>query len=145
MEKKQSANWNIAATYYLTAVFVPNILGRMVLNFLPILGITNTYLLFFINFVVISLIIWLGTMYAANYINGKYIINNKNGVIKSATMYFVVINIIGGTVLSIVRNSTVLDLIFSIVVYIILAFVFNFLSKKYIKSRENTNIQQNTL
>jgi len=130
--RKQSANWYIAATHYLTAGFVIPLLMMFVLGiilgFLPVLPKAVMYLLYL---VVMALVIWLATIYSANFLKKKYIIKDKNKIVNLAMIYLVVLGVIG------------LVLQFSVLYILVLAVeavVFYLGSKKYIE--ETAEVQE---
>lgn len=134
-EKKQSSNWYIVATHYLTAGFVPFFLGGIVFSFLTYflinLGITNTYLLLLFQTLFLLIIIYFGVRYAAGYINKTYIIKDANRVVNLATTYYIIFNVIGPGILY--------KKLISVIIYVILAVSFYVFSKKYIKISEPTS------
>ncbi len=146
-EKKKSSNWYIAATHYLTAGFaIPFIIG-LVATFilLPLIKLGSSLLIMVFLLVIRILSIWLGTIYSANYLKKTYIIENKDKIINLATTYLVVLN--GGYILLniLIGKATGIALVYSFVGFIIAAFLFYIISKKYIQNTEKTEsqIQQN--
>jgi len=138
-EKKKSANWYIAATHYLTAGFAIPFLIGLAASFilLPLIELGSTLLITIFLLVVRLLAIWFGVMYAANYLKKTYIIEDKNKIVNLATMYFVVLN--GGWwgISTIISGKRVgVDVVFSLLNFIILAPLFYLFSKKYISNTE---------
>ena len=90
-EKKRSANWNIAATHYLTAGFaiplVVNLIGGVILAVIIPEGIV----LFVGLFLVGLLGVWLGVKYSAGYLRKKYIVTDKNKIANLTIIYFAVL------------------------------------------------------
>ena len=93
-EKKQSKNWNIAATHYLTAGFAIPFIINLVLGFpiTTLIGEDNQTLLTFTTSIIWIFGIWPGVIYSANYVNKTYIIKNSGNIVKLATIYFGVLN-----------------------------------------------------
>jgi len=124
--RKQSANWYIAATHYLTAGFVIPLLIMFIfglfIGFLPVLPKMLMYLLYS---GVMALAIWLATIYSANFLKKKYIIKDRNKIVNLSTIYLVVLGIIG----LVLQSFSVL----SIIVLVVEAVVFYLASKKYIE------------
>jgi hypothetical protein len=133
-EKKKSSNWYIAATHYITAGFVPFLLGGIAFSFIAVSlissGITNEYLFAFLQALFFLIIIYLGVRYSANYLNKAYIIKDKNRVVNLATTYYIFLNVIGLGILD--RDLTI------VIINIVLAALFYTFSKKYIKNSELT-------
>jgi membrane protein implicated in regulation of membrane protease activity len=129
--RKKSANWYIAATHYLTAGFVIPILMMLflglVLGFLPKLPSVVKPL---IHLGAMSLAIWLGTIYSANFLKKRYIIKDKNKIVNLATGYLIVIDIIW---LAINWLGFRFFSLYSVITSVIMAVVFYLASKKYIK------------
>jgi hypothetical protein len=144
-EKKQSKDWYIAATHYLTAGFAMPLIVGLVLS-IPVMLITgeNNAVLFQILMQIIWIFtIWLGIMYSAKFLAKVYVIKNSSNIIRLATVYFGVI----GTILRIVRMKNIangIDLVYiiNIVCFIVGIAVFYVLSKKYIKNSEDIILAQ---
>lgn len=134
-QKKEAKNWNIAATHFLTAGISSSIL-QGILIFLAVLIFSTS------NLIVMSIIgfvsLYLGIYYSANFINKRYLIKNRDKVIKLATIYFVVVT--GGySIFEFVNGQRE---IIDIVYFVVIAILFYLLSKKYIKNnkmKENNN------
>ena len=124
--RKQSANWYIAATHYLTAGFVIPILTILILGlfigFLPILSPIVSGLFYF---VVIALAVWLGVIYSANFLKKTYIVKNKDKIVNLSTIYLIILGIIGLTVFGFS--------IFDCIILAIMAVVFYLGSRRYIE------------
>lgn len=141
-EKKQSANWYIAATHYLTAgLAMPFIIGLVV-------GLPLAFLFKDGNLLILSLLlgvvwifsVWAGVLYSAKYLNKTYIIKDSAKIIKLATIYFVVIR----GIYWFLKVNDIPSLIINWVFVAIGAFVFYSVSKKYIHETETT-IQSNVI
>jgi len=130
-QRKKSANWYVAATHYLTAGFVVPLLMGLLSAFviipmvetldLPILSAVVSWIIMFLS-------IWLGIMYSARYLRSTYVITpeNKNKIIKLATIYFAVIN-----TFFLLAQAAVFGFFAFFLVAAAIAF-FYFLSRKYV-------------
>jgi len=147
-EKKKSSNWYIAATHYLTAGFaIPLIIGLIVtFILLPLIKLDSLLLTMVFVLAIRVLSVWLGTIYSANYLKRTYIIEDKDKIINLATTYLVVLNL--GYILlnTLIGKAAGTDILYSFIGFIIVAFLFYVVSKKYIQNTEKTEsqIQQNT-
>lgn len=153
-EKKEVANWYIAATHWLTSTILSAVVG-MVLAFVIsfIFGFVLAFifestdpqvntLVYVVSVVLVILItpfsFYIGTKYGgARYINKKYIIKNSIKITKLSTIYLIVIG--GGyRVYQLITLGGIsfeeLGLVFGII-------VFYFVSKKYILNTEIQNQQ----
>jgi hypothetical protein len=143
-ELKKSANWNIAATHYLTAGFVMPILVSMVGNIvIGALGITSAHVIAVLQITVYILSIWLGVMYAARYLRKTYIVDDKYSVIRIATIYFVVLHV-GYIVLQFLLRD-VISLTaagITLVAFAVGAYLFNLFSKNTFKIPIRFNLTQ---
>ena len=90
-EKKHSANWNIAATHYLTAGFAFPWIANFVGGIIVAIFIPRGFLLFLLLALLSLLGAWLGVKYSANYLKKTYIIPDKNKIVKLSTIYYVAI------------------------------------------------------
>jgi hypothetical protein len=134
-EKKQSANWYIAATHYLTAGFaMPFVIGLIVglpLAFLFKDG--NLLILSLLSGVVWIFSVWAGVLYSSKYLNKTYIIKNSAKIIKLATIYFVVIR----GIYWFLKVNDIPSLIINWIFVAIGAYVFYSVSKKHVYNTEN--------
>jgi len=149
-EKKQYSYWNIAVTHFLTSgftTFVVNII--LVMTLMILFGKENIILISIIKQIIFLLAIWLSVMYSAKYIKGRYIIKESDKIIKSATMYFIIIGI-GFWLFYIVRvakgdiyTNSILDVNFFIdnIFFFLEFLVFYLSSKKYIHNTSQNNTQ----
>ncbi|MBI2053897.1 MAG: hypothetical protein HYT36_00995 [Candidatus Staskawiczbacteria bacterium] len=142
--KKQSPNWYIAATHYLTAGFVPPLLLGFLASFIAsisplfIAGISKVLF----GFIFLVLAIWLGTMYSAKYLKKTYVITSesKQRIVNLATFYFIVLRLIFyiyGFLLIMTKirisGGTIADFLLNIFIFIAVGGVlFYYLSRKYI-------------
>jgi hypothetical protein len=140
-EKKQSANWNIAATHYLTAGFaIPFVLSLIIgIPMVLLLG-SEGVVVNVGNIVVAPLIVWLGVIYSAKYVNKTYVISDSQKVINLATIYLIVIA--GGLQLRALVVSFDTISILGIVRVIVMAGTFYIASKKYLHNTEQAEAEQ---
>lgn len=135
-EKKESANWNIAATHYLTAGFAIPFVLSLVLGIPMVLLLGKDGLAVNIgNTILGAFIVWPGVMYSAKYVNKTYIIKDSQKVITLAMIYMIVIT--GGLQLrrSIIANFDIASIL-GIVRVVAMVIVFYITSKIYIKNSE---------
>lgn len=142
-QKKQSKDWYIAATLWLTAGFAIPLIAMLVLG-IPaqmVIGENNPILFTTVISIIWVFSIYLGTIYAAKYVNKTYIIKNSDNIAKIAAIYLVVLG--GGFRLFNLIKGFHIALMIDSVFFIIGIAVFYTLSKKYIKnSEEVAAIQQ---
>ena len=135
-EKKQSKDWYIAATHWLTAGFaMPLIIGFVLgIPAVILIGENNAMLFAIVMSVIWILGIWLGVMFAAKYVNKTYIVKNSENIAKLATIY---LGVIGGgfRLFGLSRGITTASVI-DIGFFVVGVAVFYILSKKYIKNSE---------
>lgn len=137
-EKKQSKDWYIAATHYLTAGFImPLFTGAIGTAIITLIGGDSVALAFIVIEATWLLGIWLGTMYSAKYVNKTYVIKDSDNVAKLATIYLGILA--GGyqlyNLLKEISTASIMNILFFIGGII----VFYILSKKYIK---NSGVQK---
>lgn len=140
-EKKQSANWYIAATHYLTAGFAIPFVLSLVLGIPMVLLLGKDGLAVNIaNTVLGVFIVWPSVIYSAIYVNKTYIIKDSQKVIMLSMIYMIVIA--GGLQLrsSLIANFDIVSIL-GIIRVIAMVIVFYILSKKYIKNTETTENQ----
>ena len=138
--KKQSANWYIAATHYLTAGFVVPLLGGLVAGILlAALNVNNPTQLYVIRALVAVVLIYLGVMYSARYVNKTYVITDARKIVNLSTIYIIVLSVIFiafpawyAASKGLVTSTN--DIQFQALNVIITVVVFYFASKKYIKA-----------
>lgn len=136
-EKKQSANWYIAATHYLTAGFAIPLLFSFVLGIPMVLIFGKDGLAVSIaNTILGAFIVWPSVIYSAKYINKTYIIRDSQKVATLATMYMIVIA--GGLQFrsSLIAHFDVASIL-GIVRVVAMVFLFYVMSKKYMKNTED--------
>lgn len=141
-EKKKSANWNIAATHYLTAGFaIPFVLSLVLGIPMVILLGKDGLALNIANTILGAFIIWPGVIYSAKYVNKTYIIKDSQKVITLAMIYMIVIA--GGLQLrsSVIANFDVASIL-GIVRVVAMVMVFYVTSKKYIKNTDELVVAQ---
>ncbi len=132
-DKKQSKDWYIALTHYLTAGFaIPFVIGLIALPVLLKLLASNGPVIYFTNVIgVIS--VWLGVIYSASYINKTYVVKNKDKIVKLSTIFLIIGS--GSFILIDLLKTKVINInAINIAFFITEVIVFYILSKKYIKS-----------
>lgn len=141
-EKKNSANWNIAATHFLTAGFVMPFLVKLVT--MAIVGALFSSLsfstAFIIQLAIIILSVWLGVMYSAKYIYKKYVITNSSSIIGLSTAYTIVLQAIL-LIIGISREGGInADTAYGIILSLVLVLSFYFFSKKYVSANTTATV-----
>jgi hypothetical protein len=140
-EKKQSANWYIAVTHYLTSGLAIPFVINLALGFPLVAIFAGNMLALQISIVLVGLLaIWLGVKYSAWYINKTYIVENFSKVVNISTIYFVVLKM-GWTLLSmpkVINNNYLIQVLFAIINCV----VFYLLSKKYLNNTEIISVSQ---
>lgn len=151
-ERKQSAEWYIAATHYLTAGFVIPLLISVawslivrIINLRSGMVVSGTTMNIF-SLLLGAIAVWLGVMYSANYLKKKYIIQNKERIVRTATIYMIVLTLgfylitfyLARSQEGLISKSDLLHNGLSIFVIISLFYLF---SKKYIKNTEGNEVQ----
>lgn len=141
-EKKQSKDWYIAATHWLTAGFAVPFIVRFVLG-IPatiVIGKDNVMAFTIVLSVIWILGILLGIIYAANYVNKTYIVKNSEHIAKLATIYLAILG--GGHRLINLSRGVTTDAVIDMLFFAVGVAIFYTLSKKYIKNSETMTIQQ---
>lgn len=150
-EKKESKDWYIAMTHWLTSGFAIPLLVGLVVG-LPVtvligvvmgmMGMSEDVALKFAVFVVpitwlaVGVLgIWLGVKYSARYLAKTYIIRDSQKIVKLATIYLAVL---GGIwrLIGLVRNGFALEAILSLVFFAVIVYLFYTFSKKYVKNTD---------
>lgn len=134
--KKQSSNWYIAATHYLTAGFVVPLIGSLILGFIVVtipleLG---SMILGIIMFLAGATLVYFGVVYSSSYINKTYIILNPQSIVNLSTTYIAIVTIVRFVIKN---NASILadtNVILSVAQEVIILVVFYFASKKFIKA-----------
>jgi hypothetical protein len=148
MNQKTYANWNLGATYYLTTAFtatVFKIIFSLIFTTLPLKN--NQILLVIVSFIITSLAIWLSARTTANWMNKKYIINDKDKIINFSLIYLVMMFLFSSFVLpgflyGLLRWFTLVEIhtfkgieLFIQIIQSVLVFCLFFVfSKKYLKN-----------
>ena len=138
-QKKEAKSWYIGITYYLTAAFVPALLGAiffaivlgLLANILPeniLKVIDSDYGSTILVTVFLSLIFWFGAIYSSRFINKRYIICSKREVILWGTVSYFLLN--GG--FSLLKIS-----VEDIVQTLLLTGVFYYFANRYIVQDKN--------
>jgi NADH:ubiquinone oxidoreductase subunit K len=146
---KEKNNWYVAMIYYLIAglavpfsvlflaeFFIFGILA--VLGLSPLLLAPNALTIIMgAELILWIFAIWFGAMNSAKYLSKTYVINDKNKIIKIATIYFIVLRTIYFLYGIIAEKIVGLNVILFNAITILLATIFfYFFSKKYIKNTE---------
>jgi hypothetical protein len=138
-ELKKSANWNIAATHYLTAGFAIPFLIHLVSGiFISSLRITSPSIVSFIGLLISALSIWLGVMYSVKYLKKTYLITENNKIVMLSTIYFVVLGL-GYLLFYCITLGLTSNLLFAFVTFVVEAALFYFASKKYLQNTSSGN------
>jgi hypothetical protein len=132
-EKKNSADWYIAATHWLTATFTM-VVFAVVLGIILSLVTQNPTVVLLGFIILYPLMMWLAVKYSARYLDKTYIIKNANQIVILSTIYIVIVG--GGIrVMDFISNGIITPDHIGFALAII---VFYFASRKYIKN----NIEQ---
>lgn len=93
MDKKTAADWNIAATHYLTAGFLAPLIIVLGSQYVVAAFVSaQPLILALLGLVTVPLSFWVGAQYSAKYISKKYTMQDPTKVIRLATIYMVVLN-----------------------------------------------------
>ena len=139
--RKQSSNWYIAITHYLTSGFFFPGLAAFILGFvvLPLIGL-KAFLqpLIYFLFILCSWILgmWWGIMYSASHLNKWYIIKEKSKIVSLSTDYYIVLYAIGAVIQFVSGRVTIMTIVYTVIFLGITTFFFNLFSKKYIKNED---------
>ncbi len=131
-DKKNSADWYIAATHWLTAGFVVPFLMTLVAGVLVgmFLGNANLALLMVVFGAIHIISIWFGVMYSAKYLDKTYVLKNAHKIAVISTVYLAVIGF-GFRIFQFLQGGTISYELVQIIAGVI---VFYIASKKYIKN-----------
>jgi len=139
--RKQSLNWYIAATHYLTSGFFFPGLAALILAFIiiPLIGLKTlllppVYFLFILGSWILGM--WWGVMYSARHLNKWYIIKEKRKIVSLSTNYYIVLYIIGVVCQFILNGVTIITIVYAVIFLGITTFLFYLFSKKYIKDED---------
>ena len=84
-EKKTSADWYIAATYWLTTIVLSTILGALIIFVLAIVSQNPSATM--IGFIILDpLVMWLAVRYSVKFLDKTYIIRNANQIVMLSTI-----------------------------------------------------------
>lgn len=136
-EKKQSANWNIAATHWLTSGFAIPFLMTLVIGIplVILIGEKNIVPLAIASQIVYFFSIWLGVIYSSKYIAKTYIVNDKDKIANLSTIYLIIIG--GGFRLyNFLTKGIDIEFIINACGFVVVVLIFHILSKKYLKNTE---------
>lgn len=132
-EKKNSAEWYIAATHWLTALILSTILGAIVIFILAMVSQNPTVTL--IGFIVLNpVVMWFAVKYSSRYLDKTYFIKNANQIVILSLIYLIITA--GGFRVYKFFQTGVFQTEY--VGFIIALIVFYLASKKYIKSNSNS-------
>lgn len=152
--KKQSDDWYIAATYFLTVGMTMigisvlfSIVDIILTALFPEINVLAQNNILSLIYIIIKkiLVIWLGVIYSAKYLTKTYVIKNVKNIVILATIYAV---FIGGILMAgftglILKVTDVMDaqkfIIDSLAGYIVGNVVFYLFSKKYLKNSGDTD------
>ncbi|MFH1233931.1 MAG: hypothetical protein V1649_04795 [Patescibacteria group bacterium] len=141
-EKKQSKEWYIAATHWLTAGLAMPFLLTLILG-IPaalVIGKDNIALLTVVMSAIWILSLWLGVMYSAKYLAKTYIIKNSDNIIRLAAIYLAVLG--GGFRLIGLSKGITLASMIDLGFFVVGVAVFYILSKKYVKNTDDAIVPQ---
>lgn len=130
--KKESADWYIAATHWLTAGFaIPFVLALVLgIPLTLILGKENIGLLALAFIILNILSIWLGVIYSSRYLNKTYVIKNADQIVILSTIYLV---LVGGGLRAYKFVQTGV-FTYEYIGFAVGVIIFYLISKKYIKN-----------
>ncbi len=130
-QKKNSSDWYIATTHWLTAGFaVPFLIALIIGAPLTLAFADNPKLLMPILMLLSLVSIWLGVIYSSKYVNKTYIIKDANKVVTQSTIILVLIG--GGFRLWKLLQTGILT--YESIAFVGVVLIFYFASKKYIKN-----------
>jgi uncharacterized membrane protein YhiD involved in acid resistance len=128
-EKKNSADWYIAATHWLTATIGMAIFGAVIGIILALISQNPTIIMVGI-IILYPLMMWLAVKYSARYLDKTYVIKNTNQIVILSTIYIVIVG--GGYRVMNLLSKGILTA--DHIGFAIAIIVFYFASKKYIKN-----------
>lgn len=136
--KKNSADWYIATTHFLTAGFAIPLLGGLAFAYINALIFPQDGVL--IRVAAFSegvALVYFGVMYAAAYVNKTYVIRDARRIVTLSTTYYIVLGVVFFAVpLLLLSKSGSIPApdLFVAISSIIGVAVFYFASKKYIRA-----------
>ncbi len=157
MSQKIHANWNLAATHYLTAAFATTIfkaiLGGIFIAVLLKGALITSALSIIVSFVAAIVTVWLGVWVSAKWMNKKYIISDKNKVVNFSVIYSVIMFVLYSFILLPFKENIIVkllrlftiaevhtfqgtDFIIQVVQSILVVALFLIFSKKYLKNTQ---------
>ena len=139
--RKQSSNWYIAATHYLTSGFFFPGLAMLILAFIiiPLIGLKTlmsppVYFLFELGSWILGM--WWGIMYSASHLNKWYILKEKSKIVSLSTNYYIVLYTIGALIQFISGRVTIMTIVYTVIFLGITTSLFYLFSKKYVKNED---------
>lgn len=140
LAKKQSANWYIAATHYLTAGLVVPFLGGIVVRYLLSVVPGMSFPIYeAVNIISSLVLLYGGVVYSSRYINKTSFIKDAHAVVILATSYLVALSLIYFVGMVWINDLT-FELVGAFSIFLTLfeislrGLVFYAASKKYIKA-----------
>jgi len=131
--KKESKTWYLSATHLLTSIITIPLLLLTIPNYLAF-GSGNQFFMDLV-YILYTPSIWIGVIYSANYINKKYIINDKSKIVKLSTIYLIGLFVFGFILTIMDKNiMTYYRMLFIVVLNVITVIGFYLLSNKFIKN-----------
>ncbi len=129
--KKQSPEWYIAGTHWLTSMVTSVIIGAVILFILVAIS-QDTVILSIGTIIIYPVIMWLAVRYSANFVNKRYVIVNPDHIVTLSTVFLIIVA--GGyRGYSWLSSSGGMLVIANAVGFFIALVIFYFASKKYIK------------
>ena len=128
-EKKNSSEWYIAATHWLTAMVSSVIFGAIIIFLLAM--ITQNPMVVLVGMIVLNpVVMWFAVKYSARYLDKTYVIRDASNIVLLSTIYLVIVA--GGYRAYHFVNTGVFQNEY--IAFILALIVFYIASKKYIKS-----------
>jgi hypothetical protein len=131
INKKKSKNWYVALTHFLTAgIFFPLAFTLFIIAIFDFVSRIEpspiTLFVYLISVPPTILGLWLGNLVAVKYINKKYMVKNKNIILKYSVIYFIMYNLL------FFGANVKFNIALMILITIVEIFIYYFISKKYI-------------
>jgi hypothetical protein len=137
-EKKQSKDWYIAATHWLTSGFAIPFLMTLIIGIplVILIGEKNIIPLVIASQIVYFFSIWLGIIYSSKYITKTYIVNDKDKIANLSTIYLIVLG--GGfRIYNLLTKGMDIEFIINACGFVVVVLIFHILSKKYLRNTES--------
>jgi len=131
MNKKQSPEWYIAGTHWLTSMVSSAIFGAIILFILAAIS-QDVTILSIGTIIIYPVVMWLAVRYSANFVNKRYIIVNPDHIVTLSTVFLVIVA--GGyRGYSALSSSGGMLVIANAIGFFVALVIFYFASKKYVK------------